>query len=123
MARATLRERLQLSPDARAHALQPIEQAPTEQHPQRQHDHQQACEYTRREGNTVQVKQRGQCAAEGAAERPGREVLEFDRETAYFAAMEALPMKVVAAGSGCLLFSLMFRRNSFCESALRIASS
>src|SRR5271165_1125559 len=41
----------------------------------------------------------------------------------YFAVIEALPIKVLAAGSGCLLFSLMFRRSSFCESALRIASS
>jgi len=41
----------------------------------------------------------------------------------YFAVIEALPINVLAAGSGCLLFSLMFRRSSFCESALRIASS
>src|SRR5271167_433246 len=42
------------------------------------------------------------------------------RIAGYLAPTEALPMKVVAAGSGCLLFSLMFRRSSFCESALRI---
>jgi hypothetical protein len=52
---------------------------------------------------------------------------DLERLIPYFkpfpAVIEALPIKVVAAGSGCLLFNLMFRRSSFCESALRIASS